>query len=831
MKSRSLIRARSSRALANAVLLCAPAFSMAGASFLSGSATWSWDADTNSTNGGKTSFTIAPPSSGSLPTNPTYQLNKTGSFGSATATGKGSIGYVANSTTASWTFSGGSGAGQNDPSDQLTGNTLTKVQFGGLYDVTSPSFGPTATGYFSLTAAGFAGINGSTEVDFNVQWRLGGPSGTLLRSQINDGTTFLGGGSGMNFSKTWTFCSAFSPGTVSASDSIWVGGFLTLAASNGGTPSEARPFVFEASAAPPTATFYGPDGTNSDWFDPASWAAPNNPAAGIFAFTEPGALVPAIPDGVGVRARIVNRGQELRGLDIGDSVLTLGALQIDDDSTLNIGGGSGSLVMDVNSGNASIFVGATAGRGTHGISVPIAIEDNLEIRVETDAPGTGAGSVLNISNGIFDNGNPKQVVISGGGLVAYSDGNFYAAGTYITDNGNLIVNAPGGLGFGGATVENGRLILNTSDPFQNPGPTITANAGGVVVLNTGTVGGNSASFAAGSGFTAPAALLGGITVNGASNIQLQPGAFVGHEVIDLSPAANPQGLGNVPLYVFAISADPVTLGSTDITVGSGSASPWIGFSSDGVDRTYGFDTFVLPVLTIAGTGRLEAIGGNLTLRGQLAGATSAVAQIGGSGVVSIEADVNDFSGEVQVLNGATLRVNGGLGLVQTITVNNGGLLGGDGNIGGNVIIQDGGRLDPGINKIDDAITALTVNNLTLNPESVLEFEFGEFSSDRVNVGGTLVLDGELLLEQLQDFDNQSLYTLFNYTGTIVDNGLSISPFSQDINGIAAADAVQVLIIPNLVGGGGVVVLSVVPEPGCGMLLAMGGGLLIRRRRA
>src|SRR5262245_34400435 len=217
---------------ARALAVGIPSVSFAGAAFTSGSATWSWDADTNSANGGKTTFTITPPSSSALPTSPTYQLNRSGSFGGGTATGKGSIGYVANSTTASWTFSGGSGAAQADPSNDLTGDTITKVLFGGLYDVTSPGFGPTATGYFSLTAAGTAGALGSTQIAFDLQWRLNGPSGALLRSAISDGTTFLGGAGGMNFSKTWTYCTAFAPASVSPSDNIWVGGSLTFIADN-----------------------------------------------------------------------------------------------------------------------------------------------------------------------------------------------------------------------------------------------------------------------------------------------------------------------------------------------------------------------------------------------------------------------------------------------------------------------------------------------------------------------------------------------------------------------------------------------------------------------
>jgi len=826
----------------HAVLLATPTLALAGAAFTSGSATWSWDADTNSANGGKTVFTIAPPSSSALPVNPTYQLNRSGSFGGGTATGKGSVGYVANSTTASWTFSGGSGAAQADPSNALTGDTITKVLFGGLFDVTSPGFGPTATGYFSLTAAGAAGALGSTQIAFDMQWRLNGPSGALLRTAISDGTTFLGGAGGMSFSKTWTYGSAFSPSTISTSDNIWVGGSLTFIADNAGTPSDTAPITFEASAAPPTATFYGLPGNNSNWFDPVTWQVPDNPAAGIFAFTEPNALVPTIPNGIGQRARVVTSNGpsagEQRGMSL-TSPATIGALHIETKGRTtinNAGSTANTLTMDVQSGagNATIFVGASAGDNDHGIIASVVLADSLDVRVESTNPGSGFGSQFAFGAPITNVGTPKEVNVRGTGAVNYNSANDYQGATNILEKGTLIVNANGGLGTGSVNVFDGNLIINTPMPFQTTGAIVVA-PGGQVQLGVGSISGASITFNEDAGFTGDSAVLGATQVNNAvAPITIVPGGYVGHQQFSLAAGDNPQGLGVVPQYIFAISADFLDPADPSITVGSNTTSPWSGFGSDAIRRTYGNSPSdpAGQSVTVDGSGVLFAPT-ELIMNARLLGAPSASIEVRGGGVVTLNSQFNSYAGNISVSPGATLRVNGQLPAVQTVNVQFGGTIGGEGNIGGDVLVQNGGTVDPGIGPFNNITETLTVNDLTLQSGAILDFEFGTdddgVQSDQVNVLGTLVLDGSLLINQLQNFDAQGQYTLFTYAGVLIDNGLTISPTSQRIFDVPAELAASILIIPNFSGLGGTVVLAV-PEPGSVSALAVAGAILVRRRR-
>lgn len=67
----------------------------------------------------------------------------------------------------------------------------------------------------------------------------------------------------------------------------------------------------------------------------------------------------------------------------------------------------------------------------------------------------------------------------------------------------------------------------------------------------------------------------------------------------------------------------------------------------------------------------------------------------------------------------------------------GGALGGSGKVGGDVVIEDGGKLAPG----NSPGTLTIAGDLTLNPASVLDFEFGHSNvvggpmNDLVKVGG------------------------------------------------------------------------------------------------
>lgn len=156
-----------------------------------------------------------------------------------------------------------------------------------------------------------------------------------------------------------------------------------------------------------------------------------------------------------------------------------------------------------------------------------------------------------------------------------------------------------------------------------------------------------------------------------------------------------------------------------------------------------------------------------------------------AGVTSLTGDSSAFTGTTKV-SGGVLRVNGTLGDATSVTnVLTGGTLGGSGTIGGNVSVADGGALAPG-----NSPGTLTINgNLALAGGSALNFEFGQAGAsggalnDLIHVGGNLTLDGmiNVAVSPGGSFGG-GLYRVFDYTGTLTDNGLVLGtlPAGSDV---------------------------------------------------
>jgi autotransporter-associated beta strand protein len=149
----------------------------------------------------------------------------------------------------------------------------------------------------------------------------------------------------------------------------------------------------------------------------------------------------------------------------------------------------------------------------------------------------------------------------------------------------------------------------------------------------------------------------------------------------------------------------------------------------------------------------------------------------GNGTLTL-AGTNGYSGATQV-NAGSLYVDGDQSAATgTTTVANGALLGGKGILGGDVNLADGATLAPGSN---GAIGTLTIDgNLRLSAGSMLDYTFGQANTvggqfnDLINVNGDLVLDGTINVSNAQAGSfGPGLYHVFNYTGTLTNNGLAL----------------------------------------------------------
>lgn len=148
----------------------------------------------------------------------------------------------------------------------------------------------------------------------------------------------------------------------------------------------------------------------------------------------------------------------------------------------------------------------------------------------------------------------------------------------------------------------------------------------------------------------------------------------------------------------------------------------------------------------------------------------------GTGLTRLNGN-NAYQGETLV-NQGTLIVNGNQSSATGATsVASGATLGGKGTIGGDVTFAGNTTITPG----DAGAGTLNINgNLTLSSTTNSKFELGKpyvpggTLNDLVNVGKDLVLDGELnVTESAGGLFLPGVYRLYNYEGTLTDNGLEI----------------------------------------------------------
>jgi len=186
----------------------------------------------------------------------------------------------------------------------------------------------------------------------------------------------------------------------------------------------------------------------------------------------------------------------------------------------------------------------------------------------------------------------------------------------------------------------------------------------------------------------------------------------------------------------------------------------------------------------------------LTLGGTISG-SGTVNQIG-SGTTVLSGN-NSYTGGTTISAG-TLIVDGNqAAAIGQTSVNTGGVLGGSGTLGGNVVVANGGAIHPGA---VGSVGTLTVNgDLALSAGSSLNYDFGQANvvggafNDLINVHGNLKLGGTLNVNVSPGGTfGPGLYRVINYDGALTDNGLALGTIPSSNAYVATSIAHQVNLV-------------------------------------
>ncbi len=154
---------------------------------------------------------------------------------------------------------------------------------------------------------------------------------------------------------------------------------------------------------------------------------------------------------------------------------------------------------------------------------------------------------------------------------------------------------------------------------------------------------------------------------------------------------------------------------------------------------------------------------------------------------------NGRSAATLCLRGSTDCFSYGLSSSSAATLTGSGL------INGNVTLANGATLAPGLSGVG---TQTVMGAVVLNSTTVLDYSFGAPGGPGglVAVAGNLTLDGTVNVANLGGLATGS-YTLFSYTGSLINNTLNVGTLPAGFSATVSNDAVNQLILLNVVSTG------------------------------
>jgi fibronectin-binding autotransporter adhesin len=524
-------------------------------------------------------------------------------------------------------------------------------------------------------------------------------------------------------------------------------------------------------------------------------------------------------------------------------------------------GGTSTLSMNNNAGNdATITVNALGTGATATISAPLGanvantptiIKDGVGTLVLSNAANPFTAN-LAITAGTLQVGADRNLGGTGSGFTAnritISNGATLATTAAFTMNANRGIT----IGTGGGTLNLSGGALTYPARFTGAGQTLTTTGSAGLILNNGTgiasdvnwdfTGSNTRIFFASTN------ALGSGSVLVRDNVRLvSTGASTGTvgNAITLSDG------GGLTARTAAVTFNNVAFPSTGTVILNKDDQQTFGLTvSSGASLTGD--------LTIDTSQQSTNPVGDVTLSGVFSGSSGAIikAGTGASGKVILDG-ANTYGGNTTINTGTlALGAAGSIANSPAVVVASGATfdvsavtggftlgaaqaLNGVGTVVGNVAAD--GTLSPGLS---GGVGTLSFgNNLSLGSGSILNFGLdggdstvGGGVNDLIDLtdltAGDLVLDGGINVTETVAGSFSSVTTgswrLFNYTGTLTDNGLSLGTLPSLPSGFQFGIDTTTANQVNLV------VSSAVPEPGTIVTALVGLGLCgvaMARRRA
>ena len=419
----------------------------------------------------------------------------------------------------------------------------------------------------------------------------------------------------------------------------------------------------------------------------------------------------------------------------GSTTISAGTLQ------LGNGGATGSIIGNVTDNGTLAFDRSDSVTFTGSISGTGAVTQNGTGTVTLTAANAYSGGT-NFNAGILAVASDANL---GTGVLTFNGGTLEALAG-ITSGKAVILN-PGG----GTFLADTGTVSTLSGNISGSGSFTKAGPGELTLTGSGTYGGTAitaGTLRIGAGGTT-GSIVGNVADNGTLAFDRSDSVTFGG-IISGTGNLVQLGAGTLILTGNSTYSGGTTISPGTLQLGNGGTSGSIaGHVTDDGALVFNRSDSVTFGGAISGTGGLTQVGsGTLILSG-----------------------TNTYSGNTNV-NAGRVLVDGSLG-AGSVNVASGATLGGTGTIGGAVTVQNGGILAPG-----DSPGTLTTGTLTLNSGSLLNYRLGTINvagggvSDLVNVHGNLTLAGMLNVSNAGGFGS-GVYRLFNYTGSLTNDGLSL----------------------------------------------------------